>query len=146
MKAESWTTWRQRGISYVEVLVATLVITISLIPAMDALTVALHGSQISAEQQRLYYHVQQGFEHVLAESFDALDAEAVSLANATTPSSLYSDAAGSADRRLVFLQRYDADNADADGNPFSGGDEGILWIRVALDGASLARETLVSEQ
>jgi len=43
------------------------------------------------------------------------------------------------------LSAYDADNSDGDDDPFTGTDEGLLWVRVAIEGSvhdvlSLVRE------
>ena len=45
--------------------------------------------------------------------------------------------------RQVFLSRYDGDNADADDDPFTGTDDGLLWVRVAIDGSEQAIETVI---
>ena len=48
-------------------------------------------------------------------------------------------------RRLVYLSRYDADNADGNGNFFDAGmDEGLLWVRVEIEGTDQAIESLTS--
>lgn len=70
-------------------------------------------------------------EEVLAQPFDALDAAALAAGSPTTLTH-YSDPPGTVDRRLVFLSRYDADNADGDDDPFTGTESGLIWVRVTL--------------
>ncbi len=135
---------RQRGISYIELVIATAVLTISLIPAMEALNAAQMGSRINAELQEQHYALMDVFERTLSEPFTVLDAEALALADRDTPSTVYSDSAVTPNRRLVYIQRYDADNDDNDDDPFTGGDKDILWVRVEIAGTALAKETLVS--
>lgn len=130
---------REGGFSYVEVLVATLLVALSLVPALEALQTATLGSAV---HESLAVHQRQltsKMEEVLAQSFIDLEiAEATALGGPTS----YSDAAGSPDRRVVFLSRYDGDNADADDNPSTGPDPGLLWVRVEIEGTRHALETL----
>ena len=76
--------------------------------------------------------------------------------NYKTPTG-YSDAAGSSQRRVVFIGLYDADDRDGDGNPFTvpdpnlDGDNdlytgyvGPLWLRVEIEGSVTAFETLTA--
>lgn len=136
---------RQRGVSYIEVLVASAIIAVSLVPAMEALNASMKSSQLSETAQQRNFLLTDKYEEVLAQSFDALDAEAESLANQTTPSPVFSDPAGVPNRRLVYLQRYDADNVDNDNNPFTGGDAGLCWVRVEIANSSVSRTVLVSK-
>ena len=64
--------------------------------------------------------------------------------NPTVASTVYSDAAGATNRRLVYLSRYDADNADGDNDFFTGMDAGLVWVRVELEGTTQAIEGLTS--
>ena len=48
-------------------------------------------------------------------------------------------------KRNVFIARYDGDNADADDDAFTGTDDGLLWVRIAIAGTGLRIESLVSE-
>lgn len=134
----------QQGVSYIEVVIATAILTISLIPAMDALLAAQLGNRINAELQQQHYALVDKFERTISESFSALDTEALGLPDNNTPSTVYSDSMTLPNRRLVYIQRYDGDNADNDNNPFTGGDEGLLWLRVEVQGSNLSKETLVS--
>ena len=134
----------QTGLSYIEILIATVLVAVALVPAIEALHPAIQGSGIHETEVSLHYHLMGRLERVLAEPFVSLDAEAQALADPTTISATYSDAAASNNRRLVFLSRYDADNADSDNDPFTGIDEGLIWIRVEVENTSHALETLLS--
>jgi len=132
------------GLTYVEVLIATVLMVVALVPAIDALRPAIQGSGIHQSETVLHYHLTSGLEDVLAAPFDSLDTEAQALGDPTAISPLFSDTAGTTDRRLVFLSRYDADNADGDNDAFTGTDEGLIWVRVEVETTSHALETLVS--
>jgi hypothetical protein len=134
---------RETGISYVETLLAVTVLALALVPALEALQTAFIGAAVQEQvvlwQQRLATRM----EDLLAEPFASLDDAALAAGSETTPSS-YSDGAGGPDRVLVFLSRYDGDNADADSDPFTGTDEGLLWARVAIDNTPYELTTLVA--
>jgi hypothetical protein len=132
------------GLTYVELLIATVLMVVALVPAIDALQPAVQGSGIHQSETVLHYHLTAGLEDVLTKPFAELDSEAQTLGDPTSVSALFSDTGGSANRRLVFLSRYDADNADGDNDPFTGTDEGLIWLRVEIEGTSHALETLVS--
>lgn len=133
------------GFSYVEMLIATMLIAIALVPAMDALLPAMQGSAIHKSATEQHYHLTAMLEYMLAKPFIELDNEAMAIGDPTVASNVYSDPAMSAERRLVYLSRYDADNADANANGFDGTDAGLLWIRVEIEGSNLALETLTSQ-
>lgn len=134
--------WRgaQRGLTIVEVLVAMVLLAALLVPAVNALYTGMLGSTVHTDLGRNHYRLVSRMESVLAEPFPSLEAAA---AGSTVPSS-YSDAAGPADRLLVYIAGYDADNADADGDPFTGPDSDILWVRVAVDESTQAIESLTT--
>ena len=133
---------RSTGFSYMEVLVATLLLALTLVPALDALQPAVKGTGIHESEAVRHFHLMAKLESVLAQPFGMLDDEALALSDPTLPSPNYSDASGANDRRLVYLSRYDADNADGDGDVFSGTDQGLLWIRIELEGTGKSIETL----
>ena len=134
---------RMAGLTYVEVLITTVLMVVALVPAIEALRPGIQGSGIHTSETALHYHLSAGLEDVLAAPFDSLDTEAQALGDPTAVSPLFSDTAGSADRRLVFLSRYDADNADGDNDQFTGTDEGLIWVRVEVETTSHALQTLV---
>ena len=136
------------GFSYVEVLIAVSLIVIALVPALNALIPGTAGSGIHETLAEDQYQLTGKLEQVLAEPYGALSSAADAAADATTPTS-YSDVITYADGRQltlnVFLSRYDADNADGDNDPFSGTDDGLLWVRVSIAGSGAGIESLVSE-
>ena len=124
---------RMDGLSYIEVLVATLLIAVALVPMLDALQPGIQGAAIHRDQAEVQFVLRGAMERVLAEPFESLDDEATS-AGAPTTATAYSDA-GAVVPHEVFIWRWDVDNADADDDGFTGGEDDILWIRVAtLDG------------
>lgn len=133
---------KQRGVSNVEVLIATTLIAVSLVPLVSSLSSALLTSDANNTRTPLTYHLTAKLDEVLAEPYAALDAAAATAGSESTPTA-YSDLAGTSDRRLVFVSRYDGDDGDGDGNAFTGTDPGLLWVRVELEDASLAVQTMV---
>jgi hypothetical protein len=133
----------QNGLSYVEVLVATVLIALSLAPTLSALNGGLAASSVQESYVTDHYYLMGKVEEVLAQPFGNLDAAASAAGSPSTPTA-YSDPAGSDRRRLVFLSRYDGDNADADDDPFTGVDEGLLWVRIEIEDTSQEFETLTS--
>jgi hypothetical protein len=133
------------GLTYVEVLIAMALITITLVPAIDALKPATLGMSIHEEHTVRHYELTAILEEVLANPFSELDAEAVAINDPTVASINYSDPVAQANRRLVYLSRYDADNADGNGDFFDAGmDAGLLWVRVEIEGTDQAIESLTS--
>jgi type II secretory pathway component PulJ len=143
--SKSATGRHEQGLTYVEVLIATVLIAVTLIPAMEALTSATQGMSIHEAQTVRHYALTALLEEVLAKPFNELDTEAVTINNPNVASTLYSDLAGSSDRRLVYLSRYDADNADGNGNVFDGTDEGLLWVKVEIEATGQSIEGLTSQ-
>lgn len=133
----------QRGFSYVEVLVAVLVVAICLPPALDALHAAAQAASAHEAQVALQYRLGGRMEQVLADSFAALDAAALVTGSPVVPTG-YSDPAGTPGRLLVFLAHYDLDNGDDDGDPFTGADPGLLWVRVAVENGTTAVESVMA--
>lgn len=136
---------RQQGLSYVEVLIATVLIATALVPAMDALRPAIQGASIHENTTLRHYAISGLFEELLARSFNELDTEAFAINDPATASVIFSDAPGSSDRRLVYLSRYDADNADGNGNGFDGTDAGLIWIKVQIEATDFSVEGLTSQ-
>lgn len=126
----------QAGLSYVEVLVATVIATAALAPALEALrdgaaAAGVHRSLLS-ERQRLVSRI----EEVLANRFATLDAEAVATNNSpTTPSPTYSDAAGTSNRIVVMLYRFD-------GSAATSSNTGLVRIDASVERSTLSLSTL----
>ncbi len=131
------------GFSYVEVLIATVLIAITLVPALEALQGSMMGSEVHENISIQQYQLQSKLEEILAKSFDELESAAIVAGSHTVATSL-SDAMGVANRRVVFLSKYDGDNADSDSNPFTGMDEDLLWVRVEIENTSYSYETLTN--
>ena len=136
------------GLSYVEVLVAVSLIVIALVPALDALIPGVAGSGIHENIAEDQYQLTGRLEQLLTEPFGQLNSAANAAGGPTTATS-YSDvhtyASGRQITRNVFIARYDGDNADGDDDPFTGTDDGLLWVQVAIAGTGLSIESLVSE-
>lgn len=131
----------QTGFSYIEVLVATVLISMMLIPALDALQPGLQGSELHRQRVEGHYALQGKMEEVLAESFADLDIAATVAGSSTIPTT-YSDATPDGIPRNVFIWRYDVDNADGDGNVLTDGEDDILWISVSLAESGQSLQTL----
>jgi type II secretory pathway component PulJ len=137
---------RQQGFSYVEVMAATLILALCLVPAMEALEASGKTARVPESLGVDRYHLLDKMEWILTQPFNDLDAAAQAAGSESTASS-YSDLITSTDGRSltrnVYLSRYDGDNLD-DSNPFTGTDEGLLWIRIVIEGTTLIFETLAS--
>jgi len=129
-----------------ELLVATLLIAIMLVPALDAMQSGIQGSAIHTQLAQNQYRMISKMEQTLALPFDELLQQADLIADSTVliPPP-FSDAVGTESRRLVFLARYDGDDADADDDPFTGTDTGLLWVRVTIENSPRALETVIIE-
>lgn len=139
-----------------EVLVATMLLAIMLVPAIQALGTGVLGSEVHTSMVEERYAVLSRLEEVLAEPYSMLTAAADAAGNYKTPTS-YSDADGTPNRRIVYLGLYDAADADGDGNVYTvldpnlDGDSdpytgytGPLWVRVEVEGSVTALETLTA--
>lgn len=123
---------------------ATAIMLAALSPALEALSTSSHSASIQSSETELRFQLQEKLESVLAEGYARLDREALSLGGPATVSAVYSDAVGAPNRRRVYLSRYDADNADGDGDPFTGVDVGLVWVRVDVERTRYVLETLVT--
>ena len=139
---------RQRGLSYVEVLIAVVIVAVCLAPALDALRGGIRAAAIQGSQAVNQQRLKTRMEEVLANRFVTLDAAALAAGNSPGASLaacsgatvvLCSDAPGTADRLLVTLYRYDSSAATATVN-----DTGLLWVNVAIAGSNLSLDTLRS--
>ena len=111
-------SFSQSGLTYIEVMIAAVLIVLALLPATDALYTGMRGSDVYESTSSQHFAALALMEDVLAEPFSSLTTAAAVAGNQSTPSS-YSDLAGTPDRRLVFVALYDADNADGDGDVFT---------------------------
>ena len=134
---------KQQGLSYIEVLVATVLIAITLVPMMEALQPGLQSSEQHRQQTLVYFAIRGQVETLLAEPFEDLKSAATAAGSHDVETS-YSDAGASVPYR-VYLWPYDVDDVDGDGNVFTNGADDLLWLRVASGDESYAIETLVSQ-
>jgi len=135
----------QCGSAYVEVLVAVMLVMVCLVPALDALQNGIGSTNASEQYVKHKNKMNARMLTLLVESFSVLDAEALITGGSTVASSLFSEPAGSPDRILVYVYRYDGDNADLDNNPDTGGDAGLLMLRVAMQDGDFDISTLITE-
>lgn len=147
----------QRGLTYIEIMIATVLIAIALVPAIDALYTGSLASDVYEAGSTEHYATLAKMEELLAEPQALLTSAAAAAGNETTPSTYYSDAAGTPNRRLVYVALYDADDGDGDGNVFTvpdpnlDGDNdpytgytGLLWVRVEVEGSVTSFESLAA--
>ena len=136
----------QSGFSYMELLIATLLIAVMLVPALKAMQSGIQGSAIHTQLAQNQYRMISKMEETLALPYNKLleQADLVADSKVLIPEP-YSDTAGTEFRRLVYLARYDGDNTDADDNPFTGTDTGLLWVRVTIENSPRALETVIIE-
>jgi type II secretory pathway pseudopilin PulG len=134
------------GFSYIEVMVATVLIVIMLVPAMESMQSGIQGSGIHTQLAQNQYRMISKMEQTLALPFTELleQADLVADPNVLIPAP-FSDTASTASRRLVFLARYDGDDADADKDPFTDTDAGLLWLRVTIENGPRSLETVIFE-
>lgn len=133
---------RNRGMSYPEVLAATLLLSILLVPAMQALHSALAGSGIQKQQTIDHYALLSKMEAVMARPSGELE---ILIAGEATPSSLsdsYVTSDGRTLQRQVFLAAHDIDNADGDDDVRTGIDPGAVWVRVKIANSPLSFTSL----
>ena len=129
---------RQNGLTLVEVLVTAVLLSILLVPAITALHTAIIGADTHSDVSASHFQLRTRLEEMLAEPFTDLASAA---GTPTTPSS-YSDPAGPPGRLIVYLSFYDGDDADADGDPFTGTDPDILWISVEIESTVYSLQTV----
>ena len=134
---------RQRGFGYIEALVAVALLAVALIPALEALTNVTRNAPLADEDDALWMAVSSKLNEISGTRFDSLDFYASTTGSPTTASSL-SDASGTSPRVLVYLSRYDGDNADGDNNAFTGTDADLIWIRAAIADTPVEMSTLVT--
>lgn len=134
---------RERGLSYVEVLIAVVIVALCLVPALDALrdgvrTAAAQGSQ-AVNQQRLKTRMEEVLANRYVTLYNAVYNPVMAVCNNIPSATVaaYSDAAGTADRLLVTVYCYD-------GSSPSVSDTGLLRVKVAIEGSNLSLDTLKS--
>lgn len=125
---------RGLGFAYVEVLVAVVLLAVLLAPALNALTNGVRGTSIEPASRHLV--LRNKMEAVLSKPFSELYAGTGGNCNsAATAISSFSDAAGSADRRIVVVYRFKYTSNDC-----TTSDTGLLMVKVyyEADGGAAA--------
>ncbi len=130
------------GFSYVEVLVAVALIAVCLVPAIQALQSGILGASVHEELALDQYALVTKMETVLAEPFGTLDAAGLAAGNPAAPPN--PTPPYSTSPFLVYVARFDADDADGDGLPHTGAEDDILWVRVESEDTGRFLETLTS--
>ncbi len=133
----------QRGFGYVEALVAVILLTVVLVPALESLGNATRNAPTAAQDDALWMSAANKLRDVTGSRFDDLDTAAVAAGGPNTASSL-SDPVGGNPRVLIYLSRYDGDNADGDNNGFTGVDTDLIWVRAAIADTPVSLDTLVA--
>ena len=117
----------QRGFSYVEVLLSVILLTILLVPALQALNTGIAGSAGVSSFATRQLGLRSKMEEVLSQPFTGLYAETYKSGGntATSVSTSFSDTSGAASRRVVVFYRFDAAT-----NTLSANDTGLLYVSV----------------
>ncbi len=131
----------QSGLTLVEVLITMVLLTVLLVPAMQALRTGVTGAQVHADLATDQFRLTSRMEELLAEPFGDLEDAAAAAGGPNAPTS-YSETPGEPGRLIVYLSLVDGDNADADEDSFTGTDAGLLWIRVEAEGTVHDLQTL----
>jgi Tfp pilus assembly protein PilV len=152
LKIKPFSNYLQQGFSYVEVLIAATLIAITLVPAMTALQTGMTSVNVHQTLTAEHYQRLEKMAELQATPFINLLAAAKTAVNNTTATS-YSDAAGTANRSLVYIALYDADadpftiadtNTDGDNDIYTGATANLLWVKIVTEGSAQSLETLIS--
>jgi hypothetical protein len=116
-----------RGFAYAEVLLSVILLTILLVPALQALNTGIAGSAGASGFSARQLNLRSKVEEVLSQPFTGLYAETYKSGGntATSVSTSFSDASGIANRRVVVFYRFDAAT-----NALSANDTGLLYVSV----------------
>lgn len=131
----------EEGLTLVEVLVSIVLLAIMLVPAMRALQTGVVGAEVHSDVASSNARVTSRLEELLSEPFMDLSDAAIA-AGSPTVATTYSEAPGSPGRLLVYLSAYDGDDADKDGDPFTGTDPDLLWVRVDIEDSVFSLQTI----
>lgn len=152
---------KQRGLSYVEVTLAALLLSVGLVPVLQS----LQGAGVTAEVHGLLNEeqlaLQSRLDLVRNQPFSSLLAMAAQAGSADVAVAAWSDAATARTPVLVFLSAYDAVNEDGDADPFTVTDPNtdgdgsvytatlpadmlrLMWVKVQISGSDQSLTTLV---
>jgi Tfp pilus assembly protein PilV len=136
----STTDRSQQGFAYVEVLLSVLLLSVLLVPALQALGTGIAGSGSNLSATRLA--LRSRLEEVLATPFSDLYAETYAIGGntATSLSATGSDPAGTPNRLIMVSYRYDIAT-----NALSAGDTGLLYVNAyyEAEGSANGLSTLI---
>jgi len=135
---------RPRGFSYVEILLSVVLLTVLLVPALQALQTGIAGGQNPSLAARQLTQ-RDKMEQVLAKPFADLYAQTyLAGGNTTSANGPFSDPAGAPDRRMVVLYRYSYDPVTSSG-ALSPNDTGVVFVSVyyEAEGSANGLNTLV---
>ena len=118
------------GYAYLEVLIAALVLSIALVSASDALREVVRHTQQVRTLMQTNYSAQALLETVLTKPYTTLAAE---LSVTAPEASSFSDPVATPQRRIIYILPFDADNADADDNHFSGAESHMIRVQVVSE-------------
>lgn len=126
---------RQTGFSYIEVILAVLLMTVCLVPALDALRNAIGSPLMAQGSAQGLVCVRNLMEQVVAEPYRNL---LLAAGGNTVPAAAYSLVADAAcPARNVTIAMYDPTRAPA----FVASDSGLLYITVAAQNTSVTPAT-----
>jgi hypothetical protein len=126
----------------VEILLSVVLLTVLLVPALQALQSGVAGGQNSSLAAR-QLTLRDKMEQLLAKPFADLYAQTyLAGGNTTSANGSLSDAAGAPDRRIVVLYRYDASAGALNPNA---NDTGLVFVSVyyEAEGSANGLNTLV---
>ncbi|MFK8030339.1 MAG: hypothetical protein AB8G18_08860 [Gammaproteobacteria bacterium] len=126
MSRLSKSRFRQAGLSYLEVLIAAAVIAVSAFPVSTALKHAMNSADHSQQSTVRHFQLLEKMEEVLSYPYSDLVLQSGTVFRPGD----WSDDAGVADQRLVYIVPADGDNADLDNDLLTGVDNDFLLIRV----------------
>ncbi|MEC5217196.1 hypothetical protein RCH09_002153 [Actimicrobium sp. GrIS 1.19] len=129
---------RAAGFSYVEVVLATVLLAVCIVPATNALRNGASAPQIVATQGHAMLCIKNQMEKVIAEPYHNLVLASGTLA---TPSATYSLAADSqCPARNIYIAKY-----NPDGFPnFPNADTGLLYINASVPDGAVAQFPLTT--
>ncbi len=134
------TAREQRGVGYVEVLIAAALIAVALVPGLDALGGGARASHALLAEGALRLRLESCLEEVLAQPPSVLAAAAADDALADALAAAIPGTPGC----VVTLEGWDGDDADGDGNPLTGVDAGLVHVEVGVAGETRRLHGLVA--
>lgn len=129
---------QQQGLTYLEVLLAMLLVAAIAVPLGDALYNSTVATEVTLAARNQLTEVRGEFETALARSYSDLLTQA-----RTAPGGARSVTTAGGHTVVIEVLLYDIDNADADNNTQTGTDDDILLVRASVPGSVVELQTLV---